>query len=499
MLTAVISGLLLTLPLFSGLSLPVASASTFPKSGGLDCNGFSTVQAPVDLNLQCRQPLGPNGVYADNGYYVGHDEPTVDFYSNVPGSGNNMTYKFVLPQDPSAATSFHSYKDYVTFWVGMDLCDNQSYPQNSCLPDSDLNTGMGIYSNDAGSAFMELQFYPPAWPQFVQNVSCSLTQWCVAMNIDSLECTFRFLFCNPVCEEPVNFAFLTPNGIPIAPPSPQHQNSESFDFPPNPNVFLMNSGDIILASLHDTPNGLETFVKDLTTGKSAFMIASAADGFMNTNIANCLGTPYSFHPEYSSAGPNNLLPWGALQNNIAIDVEIGHYQIFDHNDADDTSCPGIPPGQTHVACLSTDFDYDGFSYVQKAWPSTVHATTLNAMPVTFLPLTSARIGPQSNGKAYPIFQLATETGYTLGSPPDNACNLLVPNSCSVQNLDFLPTYAGFYPYYSTVGCNLVFGNVNKGHNVNTFAGIAGYGPSIPTYEGSTEVFGSNAADYANHC
>src|SRR6516162_6816946 len=32
--------------------------------------------------------------------YIGHDEPSVEFYSNKPGSGNNVTYQLKLPKDP---------------------------------------------------------------------------------------------------------------------------------------------------------------------------------------------------------------------------------------------------------------------------------------------------------------------------------------------------------------------------------------------------------------
>src|SRR5947208_3466421 len=33
--------------------------------------------------------------------YVGHDEPSVEFKSSQPGSGNNMTYTVTLPKNPS--------------------------------------------------------------------------------------------------------------------------------------------------------------------------------------------------------------------------------------------------------------------------------------------------------------------------------------------------------------------------------------------------------------
>src|SRR5690349_14245632 len=35
------------------------------------------------------------------GTYVGHDEPSVEFKSSVPGSGNDMTYTMTLPEDPT--------------------------------------------------------------------------------------------------------------------------------------------------------------------------------------------------------------------------------------------------------------------------------------------------------------------------------------------------------------------------------------------------------------
>ena len=86
------------------------------------------------------------------------------------------------------------------------MCDPNSYPQNPCTPDSDTNSGLISDPNAAGSAFMELQLYPPGYTPFVDSESCSVTKWCAALTIDSLECTFNFATCNANCEEPVNFA-----------------------------------------------------------------------------------------------------------------------------------------------------------------------------------------------------------------------------------------------------------------------------------------------------
>src|SRR5262245_4128896 len=38
-----------------------------------------------------------------NGQYTGHDEPSLLFYSTVPGSGNSNLYHITLPTDPVAA------------------------------------------------------------------------------------------------------------------------------------------------------------------------------------------------------------------------------------------------------------------------------------------------------------------------------------------------------------------------------------------------------------
>ena len=94
------------------------------------------------------------------------------------------------------------------------MCDPKSYPQNPCTPDSDSNVRLEQRPAAAGSAFMELQLYPPGYTPFVDSESCSVTKWCAALTIDSLECNFNFGTCNANCEEPVNFAFLQTNGVP---------------------------------------------------------------------------------------------------------------------------------------------------------------------------------------------------------------------------------------------------------------------------------------------
>jgi hypothetical protein len=302
----------------------------------LDCNGWSKAYKTVkklagDL---CTDPIkvvdGKGNRFVDNGWYVGHDEPSVKFISKAPGSANTMTYLMKVPVDPRRApTPSGSVTNYgqlsVAPWFGLPMCDPNSYPQNPCTPDSDTNLGSITNPADAGSAFMELQLYPPGYTPFVDSESCSATKWCAALTIDSLECNFQFATCNPNCEEPVNFAFLQTNGIPAGPPSPQLADASTEL--PNSNTLLINQGDVLQISITDPAQGFTTVIRDLTTHQTGYMTASAANGFMNTNINTCNGTPYTFHAEYNTAAPQNGVPWAALEGGVLMEQEIGHSEV----------------------------------------------------------------------------------------------------------------------------------------------------------------------------
>src|SRR5712691_13195604 len=159
----------------------------------LDCNGYSTKYKSLNPGgkMHCTDPIERHGKkvngkwvatrFEDNGHYIGHDEPSVKFISSTPGSGNTMTYLQTLPVDPvRLPTPTASVTDYaqlsVAPWFGLPLCDPKSYPQNPCTPDSDSNLGSISNPNDAGSAFMELQFYPPGFTPFIDKQSCSATK-----------------------------------------------------------------------------------------------------------------------------------------------------------------------------------------------------------------------------------------------------------------------------------------------------------------------------------
>jgi len=320
----------------------------------LDCNGWSHKYGTVKklAGELCTDPIrvinGKGHRFSDNNWYVGHDEPSVKFISSTPGSGNTMTYLTKIPVDPKRApTASGSVTNYgqlsVAPWFGLPMCDPKSYPQNPCAPDSDTNTGLGAPS-DAGSAFMELQLYPPGYTPFVDSTSCSVTKWCAAVTIDSLACTLNFATCNNNCIEPVNFAYLQTNGVPAGPPSPQLTNVSTFT--PNGNTLMINPGDTLSVSISDPPQGFTTVIRDLTTHQTGFMVASAANGFMNTNIADCSGTPFTWHAEYSTAKQQNQVPWAALEGGVLMQQEIGHSEVCNSVTNQDPFNASFPGGQS---------------------------------------------------------------------------------------------------------------------------------------------------------
>jgi hypothetical protein len=105
----------------------------------------------------------------------------------------------------------------------------------TCTPDSDANikdsadpNSPAFIGRHSGGAFMEMQFYPPGWASWPAGVSCSPTKWCAALNIDSFnqaespagDVDNNLACLDSVSEEPVNFAYLTSNGVAHAPAGP---------------------------------------------------------------------------------------------------------------------------------------------------------------------------------------------------------------------------------------------------------------------------------------
>ena len=474
-----------------------------------------------------------------DGKYSGHDEPAIAFYSNRPGSGNSFTTILTLPADPptpprqDGSGGTFNFQLHPVFWFSMVLCDTQSAPNftDVCVPDTDANifenpdpNAPDFIGHHPGSAFLELQFYPPGG--FSPN--CDLKKWCVAMNVLSFNARAR----DPLTQrnnadciakvglEPDNSAFLTTNGISqiVATPFSADPNP-LFDTVPG-EIFKMNQGDRVRISIYDTPEGVKTEIQDLTTGMTGSMTASIANGFAQVNFVpdpdpahpsvTCSGAPYAFHPQYSTSSEHTRAVWTAHTINVAFSDEPGHYELcsaVNHEggscvgtspadpagpDFDDRSCFsgaffarfGLPP---IGACMDKDLDFDGTSYGFN-WPGTGDPATdalIHPTPIRFTApqfrLQRHRDGDEGDGASLHDFsRVAFETDMPINefiSNPD--CNALNGVGCTNP-----PAGARFYPIYSTTR--------SHGDGDRDDKGICSWqlgGPAIP---GTGNNFGGTA-------
>ena len=530
-------------------NVPASSSSAPAKVGDLDCNGYSSAQKELRANL-CTDISGAikgawGGKYYDRGHYIGHDEPDTTFLSHARGSGGNVTWTETLGRDPRGTPgNSHPGSDLSKWfelspapWFSMALCDPNSFPGTACTPNSDSNAptcagvNCGPTTQGGGSAFMEMQLYPPGNAPFVDSESCDATHWCAALNIDSFSGT-PTTNANPACEEPVNFAFIQKDGTPTGPPSPQFANLNTFV--PNRNTLLMNPGDTISVHMADAPasgggHAFEVVINDITTHQTGFMQASGANGFMTTSASNCAGNPFNFEPEYNTAAKTNIVPWAAIATDISTEFETGHFEactslsdpIDNPVDGNDTGgvfnqCHGpyenaapadstttetgdalcYAQGDTHPNydglgsstapvqvshCQDNifqngDLDFDGTPY-WKEWPTGLRT---NRYPSSFL-----EQFPTTNGRPYPQFFFQTDVALS-----EATCTPTTLSGCTVPPQG----PGGFYPYWTQLQsslsfCAFEFGNVSAGFGLNNYGKDAQYGtnqfPTLgyPEFEG----------------
>ena len=310
----------------------VAALVLFGLFGGSASAAVPRCNEPTAL---CAEPVNSIGY---GGEYTGHDEPSLLFYSNTAGSGNSNLYNLTLPSDPkvlpnqAGTAGTWNFQLHPAFWLGMALCDNQSAPEfthDPCTPDSDTNifdgtnpAGPDYIGKHPGTAFLEVQFYPPGWAPWPPGVSCDPTQWCSAMAIFSLlQDQNTGVVNNANCraragDEPANFAFITTSGVPHAPPAPLTQTAGTFT-PSAATDLFMGSGDQLTVDIHDGAAGLVVTIHDLTTGGTGSMTASAANGFAQVNFsrprATCSQSPYTFRPMYATSSEHTRVPVGGAQ------------------------------------------------------------------------------------------------------------------------------------------------------------------------------------------
>jgi hypothetical protein len=465
-----------------------------------------------------------NDALGYNGGYTGHDEPSLLFYSGMSGSGNDSNYRLVVPTDPpilpkqDGTGGTFNFQDRIAFWFGMDLCDNQSAPEfthDPCVPNSDANIFDGADPTQPdyigfhpGTAFLELQFYPPGWVPFQEAISCDPTKWCAAMAIFSFNSNQNTgvannaACLNSVGIEPANFAFITKSGVPHAPPSPLGLTLGSFT--PNPATDLfMDPGDQLDISIHDSTDGLVASIADLTSGESGSMTASVANGFAQVNYdpnaATCTQTPYAFHPMYATSSEHTRVPWAAHSYNVAFADEIGHFEYCnranphgkcvnpgvgdnaknENKDADDSACFNADESlRIQVGgCIATDNDFDGVSY-QTTWPGSLSDPALDAA-----------VDPGSVLFSSPTFgggQNYDRVGFEADLPRIEAADFGgICDRSTGTNCVNPPPGSHFYPFFTTrnngsVGCLWQLGGANIPGTTNTFGGSssAEFGPLL---------------------
>jgi hypothetical protein len=488
---------------------------------------------------------------AKEGYYVGHDEPSLLFYSNTPGAGFNNTYRITLPKDPpmlpkqDGSGGTWNFQLHPAFWFGMAMCDDQGNPNPGgapgrpnipCAPDSDSNifdspdpAAPDYIGNHPGTAFMEMQFYPPGW--FFSNSGVidadSATKWTAALNIDSFQSNDNTgQGNNAACAaitggEYVNFAFIQRDGVPFPPGSPSPLNPAVVST--NANTLRMNGGDELIVTLTDTASGLKVTVQDLTTGQTGFMVASGANGFASVkwdpNGTNCDEATHElrhdFHPTYATSSEHTRVPGAAHTYNIAFSDEVGHFEYCSTvtqeggactslagNDkrpplaADDVDCfdPGFAAafGLLHLGgCRGADADFDGVPYRNDTWPGSfknpAQDAVFHAQPVIF----SSPLLTDSNGNLKNFNRVAFETDLPRvegGTTPPCQRHLSNPaDKHPGHGCVNPPKGAAFYPFYSTrldaSGCQWQEGGPFIPGTLDDFGGssAAEFGPILANF------------------
>jgi hypothetical protein len=462
--------------------------------------------------LPCPDVYNPEEVY---GHYVGHDEPGVWDYSNIPGSGNHARWTLHLPVDPPPnpipGAASYTFQQHVAFWFGMSICASQAYPEqiSTCTPDSDSNI---VDPKDspvhAGEAYLELQFYPPGFTLMPFNpagafagdafgISCDATRWCAVMTIWSV-------YRNPVTGQSINAAcrrqiggsevpnaaFVTLDGKPTGPPDPLHATLATFT--PDSDVMYMNQGDTVGVTIEDSPAGLHVVLADQTSHQTGTMTASVANGFAQMVYApdpstQCESTPYAFHPMYSTSSIKTRTTWTAFPYNVAYGDETGHFDYC--SEVTDTVCTGVegPPGDQEPAdeddtqcsspeqsslvkiggCIGENDGFDGAQY-QDTWP--------NGDPNRPTPLMFS--GPLTGTNFTINYQRTALVSPMPFNEHNQPCDVVARTGCTNPPITDDGTPTAFYPYFYTTkinGCTWGQGTDVPGLTVNDFGKLQQYG------------------------
>jgi hypothetical protein len=506
---------------------PAAAAPTTSRQAFFSCD---------DNGALCTEP---NDAYNYEGAYIGHDEPSVLFYSGTAGSGNAQTYQLTLPTDPPTQPKQNgtggtwNFQLHPAFWFGVATCDDQSAPNPggspsfgatvACQNDSDANiydspdpSSPRYIGRHPGGAYEEMQFYPPGWSSAI---SCDATQWCAALTIDSFNqnqntgVNNNDACLNSVGVEPVNFAFITKNGVSQGPANPVDATNATYNPDPSKALF-MGSGDKLVVTLQDTPAGLQVLIHDKTTGQFGSMTASVSNGFgkvlFQPASTTCNVQADAFHPMFSSSSEHTRLTWTAHGYNVAYSDEIGHWEYCNAITREGGRCTQDGVGDTDSAldgaeddvgcfsgassflvqvtgCTSTDVDFDGVQY-QTVWPGSTATPqpSIQSTPVVFS-------SPETNGQSYS--RVAFETDLSrIENDTNPPCQRFLSNPSDPSpgtGCVNPPKGANFYPMFvaNRLGSNCYWAEggpnarINAGAKTNNFGGSSTteFGPLLALF------------------
>ena len=195
----------------------------------LDCNGRSPKYATVrTIAATCTDPIkivnGKRLRFNDNELTSATTSPASSSSRAPPGSGNTMT----LPDEDAGGPA------EVSDPIGQRHQLRSSSPCALVRPPDVRPELLPAEPVHPGQRHQLRSGQRPTTPGRSWNCSCTRRatprsptgelqpdQVVRGVTIDSLEGSFNFVTCNATCEEPVNFAYLQPNGVPAGPPSPQ--------------------------------------------------------------------------------------------------------------------------------------------------------------------------------------------------------------------------------------------------------------------------------------
>lgn len=286
-----------------GAPVPRLAGAASPRSA--TSQSGTGVTSPL-LNAECYgvwPSIGGQSIYLPNCY--GHDEPGINPYSPLPGSGGNVTWNVTLPVDRSPTQNQSDL--YAAIWFGMTLSDKYAW-MDQC--------------------FLELQFYPDSSWTLPGNSSVGLWNGAaVAWQIDA----------STGVENPCYYAPLTVAGSPST-------------------YFEMTQGDrinVTMSGWQTSPFGENISIVDVTQGIRSFV-----------NLVDPIGN-FPLNPAYLASDFPNSLQWtpgGELP--VAFSFETGHAGNpgFPTNSSFGGCSPGVPPpSPTNPAVPCPSYDPGAWS------------------------------------------------------------------------------------------------------------------------------------------